>query len=261
VREGKKLHKPYRPFDPYFLDKASFIIVGTEQGKQEVIEAFGAYPGKVRVIPFATPTLPGRTESEPDARRPPYLFYPARFWPHKNQIVLVYALKFLRDRWGIVPHCVLSGIDNGNLSYVMRTAEKLGVREQIEYLGNVSLQQLAELYRNAIALVYCSALGPDNFPPLEAMSVGCPVVAADVPGAREQYGDAAIFFSPTNEIQLAECIKTLLDNADLRKGLIERGLHRAARWTPVDYGNSVLKVLDEFAALARMWEHCEFVCA
>jgi glycosyltransferase involved in cell wall biosynthesis len=137
----------------------------------------------------------------------------------------------------------------------------LGVREQIEYLGNVPMQQLAELYRNATALVYCSAVGPDNLPPLEAMSVGCPVITADIPGAREQYGDAAIYFSPTNEIQLAECIKTLLDNAELRKSLIEKGLQRAARWTSVDYVNSVLKILDEFAPVARMWEHCEFVCA
>lgn len=219
VSDGKKLHERFTDFDrpARFLNRASFIIVGTERGKQELIEAFGAYPGKVRVIPFPTPALPGREECGPTAERPPYVFYPGRFWPHKNQVVLVHALKLLRDRWGIVLHCVFSGIDNGNLSYVMRTAEQLGVREQIEYLGNVPLKQLAELYRNAMALVFCSALGPDNFPPLEAMSVGCPVITTDIPGAREAYGDAAIFFSPTNENHLAECIKALLDDSTFGK--------------------------------------------
>jgi len=250
----------YKWYDRYapLLERASYVIVGTEQGKQEVVEIFGVYPGKIRVIPFPTPTLPDRAQGGPDSIRPPYVFYPARFWPHKNHAVLVHALKSLRDRWGIVLHCVFSGIDDGNLGYVMRIAENLGVRAQIEYLGNVSLEQLADLYRNATALVYCSAVGPDNFPPLEAMSVGCPVITADVAGAREQYGDAAMFFDRTNEAQLAECIKRLLDDAELRKTLIRKGLQRAARWTPLDYANSVLKVLDEFALIARTWERCDF---
>ena len=241
-----------------FLDRASYVIVGSEQGKQEVVEIFGAYSGKIRVIPFPTPTLPDRAQGGPGSVRPPYVFYPARFWPHKNHAVLVHALKSLHDRWGIVLHCVLSGINDGNLGYVMRMAENLGVGEQIEYVGNVSLEQLADLYRNATALVYCSAVGPDNFPPLEAMSVGCPVITADVAGAREQYGEAAMFFERTNEAQLAECIKRLLDDAELRKTLVAKGLQRAAQWTPLDYANSVLKILDEFALIARAWEHCDF---
>src|SRR5207244_1792711 len=109
--------------------------------------------------PFPTPTLPGRMQRGSATARPAYVFYPGRFKPHKNQIVLVHALKSLRDQWGIVLHCIFSGIDDGNLGYVLRTAEDLGVREQIEYVGNVSLEQLADLYRNATGLVYCSAVG------------------------------------------------------------------------------------------------------
>ena len=48
------------------------------------------------------------------------------------------------------------------------------------------------------------------------MSVGCPAITAEVPGAREQYGDAALFFDPMDEKQLAERIKELLDDHDLR---------------------------------------------
>jgi glycosyltransferase involved in cell wall biosynthesis len=253
VRDAYKWHDRNNPL----LDRASYVIVGTEQGKREVAEIFNVYPGKIRVIPFPTPTLRNRAQ-DLTSGRPAYVFYPARFWPHKNHIVLVYALKCLRERWNIALHCVLSGIDDGNLGYILRTAAMLGVRDQIEYLGNVTLEELAGLYRNATALVYCSAVGPDNFPPLEAMSVGCPVITADVPGAREQYGDAAMFFDRTNEVQLAECIKRLLDDPELRKALIQKGFKRAGQWTPLDYAKSVVKILDEFALLARSWERCDF---
>lgn len=238
------------------LERASYVIVGNEQAKKEVTELYSVYSGKVRIVPMPTPTLPPPQCGRNSVRRP-YVFYPGRFQPHKNQIVLVYALKSLRDRWGIVLNCVFSGLDDGNLSYVMRAAESLGVREQIEYVGNVSLEELADLYRNAMALVYCSMVGPDNFPPLEAMSVGCPVITAEFPGAREQYCDAAMFFDPTNEAQLAECIKRLLDDAGLRKTLIGNGLQRAAQWTASDYAKAMVKIFDDFALVARAWERCD----
>jgi glycosyltransferase involved in cell wall biosynthesis len=259
ARDKQKLHDLYQPYERYFapLTRASYVVVGTEKGKKDLVDLFGVYPDKIRVIPLPTPTLPKHEHGQAGSDRPPYVFFPGRFWPHKNHIVLVHALKLLRDRWGITLHCVFSGIDNGNLGYVMRTAEELGVRGQIEYLGNVSVGELSDLYRNAVALVYLSVAGPDNLPPLEAMSVGCPVISAEYPGAREQLGDAAMFFEPTNEAQLAECIKQLLGDAELRKTLIEKGLQRAASWTPLDYAKAVLKIIDEFALLARNWEHCD----
>lgn len=240
------------------LRSASYVVVGTEQGKRETVEMLGVYSGKIRVIPFPTPQLPdgGEAGFGPDAG--PYIFYPARFWPHKNHVVLVHALALLRERWGVEVRCIFSGINNGNLDYVLRIAESLGVRRQIEYLGNVPAAQLAALYRDAAALVYCSAVGPDNFPPLEAMSVGCPVIAADVPGAREQYGDAALLFERTNEEVLAHCIWRLLNERGLRETLVERGAKRAASWTRTDYARGMIAVLDEFSRVARMWDGAAF---
>jgi glycosyltransferase involved in cell wall biosynthesis len=248
----------YRFFDQItpMLHTASYVIVGTEQGRREVVDIFGVYEDKVRVIPFPTPQLspdPGE-----NSQAEPYLFYPARFWPHKNHIVLVRALKLLRDERQLKIRCVLSGIDNGNLGYVLREAERLGVRDQIEYLGNVPVGKLAQLYRDAMALVYCSAVGPDNFPPLEAMSLGCPVIAAEVSAAREQYGDAVLPFDPMSEEQLAQRIGQLLDDASLRATLVERGAARAARWRPNDYAHAMVGVLEEFARLARTWEGAGF---
>ena len=239
------------------LRRAAYVIVGTEQGKSEAEQVFRVAEPKLCVIPFPTPILPAPAPG-PAVPRPRYVYYPGRFKPHKNQIVLIYALAELREKWGIDLHCVLSGIDDGNLGYVLRTAEKLCVRDQVEYVGNVSTAEMSQLYRDALALTYTSAMGPDNFPPLEAMAVGCPVIAADVPGASEQMGDAALLFERTSEAELALCIKRLIEEEGLRESLIEKGHRRAAAWTPVDYARSVIKILDEFALVARMWERGDF---
>jgi glycosyltransferase involved in cell wall biosynthesis len=42
-----------------------------------------------------------------------------------------------------------------------------------------------------------SYFGSTNLPPLEAVSLGCPVIYSDLPEFREQMGDAAIRFGQT----------------------------------------------------------------
>ncbi len=246
---------------PASLARASYVLVGTEEGKHQLVTMYQVHASKIRVIPFPTPALPERIPVQQadtrSVRGMSYIFYPARFWPHKNHVVILHALKILADRWGIRLRCVFSGVDEGNLAYVLRVARELDVHGQVEYLGSVSEAELATLYRRAFALVYASAVGPDNLPPLEAMALGCPVITADVPGAREQYSDAALFFAPTNEEQLALRLKDLFDNSALRQNLIDRGARRAASWTSEDYVKSVMGILEEFALTARAWERCD----
>jgi glycosyltransferase involved in cell wall biosynthesis len=247
----------------YSLARASYVIVGTEEGKRQVVSMFGVHEGKVRVIPFPTPVLSVSRQCSQQVseaiHHSPYLFYPARFWPHKNHVVILAALKVLRDQRNIRLRCILSGADEGNLRYVLQYAEKLGVGDQVKYLGVVSDEDLASLYSGALALVYASAVGPDNLPPLEAMSLDCPVITARVPGAREQYGDAALYFDPMSEHELADCINQLLDNKSVREKLMRNGRARAASWTVQDYANAVVSVFDEFASIARAWERCDSV--
>lgn len=245
------------------LARASYVIVGTEEGKRQVVRIFGTYEEKIRVIPFPTPDVRAPSGAGDEGTRlregRPYIFYPARFWPHKNHVVILEALKILREKWNIELDCVFSGTDEGNLDYVMRFADRLGVRDRIEHVGLVSDERLGDIYRQAFALTYASAVGPDNLPPLEAMAVGCPVITADVPGVREQCGNAVLYFRPTNELELAERIRELYVTSGLRADLIDRGRARAASWTPENYARAVLDILDEFAATARAWERCDSV--
>ena len=241
----------------YSLARASYVIVGTEEGKRQVESIYGVYHGKVRVIPFPTPELAANEEYSGDGRqiaRGPYIFYPARLWPHKNHVVAIAAMKILKSKWNLIVHCVFSGADEGNLGHVLRYAEALGVKDQVEYVGVVPEKDLVALYKGALALVYASAVGPDNLPPLEAMSLGCPVITAEVPGTREQCGDAALYFLPTSDQQLADRIKEVLENSTVRNRLIDHGRARAASWRVEDYAHEMIVLFDEFALIARAWE-------
>lgn len=96
--------------------------------------------------------------------------------------------------------------------------------------------------------------GPDNLPPLEAMSVGCPVIASNVSGASEQLGNAALIVDHKNPNAIASAIKLLLDDPVLRNSLIERGLVRANQWEVEDYVKELFKLIDDFKTVRCCWD-------
>ncbi len=93
----------------------------------------------------------------------------------------------------------------------------------------------------------------DNLPPLEAFALGCPVVAANISGAKKQLGDAALLVNPRGSEDIARAIKSLHDDQALHQTLIQRGLERASKWTGQDYVKGVLAILDGFEPIGRCW--------
>jgi glycosyltransferase involved in cell wall biosynthesis len=169
------------------LPRASLIITGTQAGKDEIVHYYRVNPGNVLVIPFPVPAA-ALTSQPPDpaAIKKKYqinggfLLYPAQFWPHKNHVNLVRALRALRDQGHLDLSLVLTGSDKGNLAHVMAEAAKLDLSGHVLAPGFVSREDLNDLCRASAALVFPSFFGPDNLPPLEAFALGVPVVAANV---------------------------------------------------------------------------------
>ena len=131
-------------------------------------------------------------------------------------------------------------------------ASQLQPSINVSFLGFVPLEDLVALYRGAFALSYVTFFGPENLPTLEAFALGCPVIASDVSGAREQLGDAALFVDPRNPSEIAAAIKSLQDD-DLRRSLIDKGRARAERWTAKDFVRGVFNAFDEFEPVRRCW--------
>jgi glycosyltransferase involved in cell wall biosynthesis len=241
------------------LQRASLVIAGTERGSEEIQRFYGVAPERIRILPHPTPGFALGAAAEPTRPRPsvapgdPYLFYPAQFWPHKNHVNLLEALRLLRTRDGFPVSLVLSGSDKGNGEYVQRVARDLGVADFVKNLGFVSRDDLVGLYQHAFALTYVTYFGPENLPTLEAFALGCPVVASDVPGAREQLGNAALLVDPSKPEEIARAVRQLRDDPALRASLVDRGRARARRFTGRDFVSGVLAWLDEFEPIRRNW--------
>jgi len=105
------------------------------------------------------------------------------------------------------------------------------VVEAARLLGRVPDAGLRALYENALCLLFPSRYEGFGLPPLEAMSCGCPVIAAHAGAVPEVCGDAALWFDPDAPTSLAQALERLLDEPGLRDGLVAAGRARAARFT------------------------------
>jgi glycosyltransferase involved in cell wall biosynthesis len=242
------------------LPPAAMVITGTETGKKELLHYYRLNPANIAVIPFPAPS--GIVKEQPANEKEikekygitgSFLLYPAQFWPHKNHVNLLRALSLLRSQHGLDFALVLSGSDKGNQGHVMQTAADLGLAGRVHILGFIPRADLNALYRSAMALVFPSFFGPDNFPPLEAFALGCPVMAANVPGASEQIGEAALLFDPCVPADMAAKIALLHRRPRLRAQLIRKGSDIAKRRTPRAYIAALCSHLDRFEAIRRCW--------
>jgi glycosyltransferase involved in cell wall biosynthesis len=243
------------------IRRAALIVSGTAAGRSE-IETFYQVPSdRVILCPHPTPRFALGFEEKKTSTIlerlgvvRDYVFYPAQFWPHKNHIALLEALKILQQR-NIDLQLVLSGSDRGkNQDYVRAAASDLGVADSVVFAGFVNRDELVDLYRGAVAMAYVSFFGPENLPPLEAFALGCPVIAAQVPGAEEQLGSAARLVHPVDYEQLASEIETLLTDQAERRSMIAKGKERARQTTTENFVNRLLAALEPFERVRRTWK-------
>lgn len=180
--------------------RADAIITISEFTKGRIVHHLGISPDKVHVSHLGVASDTFRPNY---GARENFLFYPARAWPHKNHARLFEAFAILRASRPKL-RLVLTG---GDLA-------KLGeLPPGVEWAGHVSVDELADLYRRAAAVVFPSLYEGFGLPPLEAMASGCPVASSDAGALPEICGDAAVLFDPTDAVAIAHAVEETLERA------------------------------------------------
>lgn len=99
------------------------------------------------------------------------------------------------------------------------------------HAGRTGDAELRALYEHALALIFPSYYEGFGLPPLEAMALGCPVVASDAAALPEVCGDAALLAPPGDTEALAGHLRRLADDPRLRAEQRKRGRARASRFS------------------------------
>ena len=106
-----------------------------------------------------------------------------------------------------------------------------GTDRRVVRTGPVSDQELSALYQSATVLLFPSLAEGFGLPVAEAMVHGLPVITSTGTATEEVAGDAALLVDPLDDNDIANALKLLVDDADLRADLAERGRRRSTRFT------------------------------
>ena len=245
---------------------AENILVDSEVGKEDVLNFYGDYisPDQVRPLPFLPFYRPdGKEITEVGKRQVQakyslpdnFLFYPAQFWLHKNHSRLIHAVHILRSVHKVDTPLVLAGSNSGGLegrdvvfNNAMLLAEQLGIKDLVRYIGYVPDNDMPFLYSMAKALTMPTFFGPTNIPFLEAWAFGCPVLASNIRGIREQVETAGLMVDPENAHEMAEGILKLWTDNGLVRTLVAAGYEKISSYTSDDFAQRLYKIIEDVRA-------------
>lgn len=156
--------------------------------------------------------------------------------PHKNLAGLKNAIKLLDSDIKIV-------FAGGEYQKVFRKETICNTPQNSISLGYITDNELKTLYLNALGYIFPSYYEGFGLPVLEAMQCGCPVLCARTAALPEIAGNAALFFDPTNEKEIAESIDQIFSNRQLRNDVIQKGYQRAREFNWQTTAHNTLEVL------------------
>jgi O-antigen biosynthesis alpha-1,2-mannosyltransferase len=173
----------------------------------------------------------------------PYLLYVGSRKPHKNLPRLLEAYSRSGVRRDV--RLVLSGNPDEQIS---KEIKRFGLTGDVMFVDLSADCNLPDVYRGAIALVFPSLYEGFGLPPLEAMACGTPVLTSNVCAIPEVVVDAGILVDPINVDAIADGIRRLVLDSDLRAELRLKGILRAKEFSWVKTADRIRETLHMAAA-------------
>ena len=228
--------------------RLDMIINVSEASKEECQRIFHVPDSKTRVVLNGVDTdsfikLPG-VRKEPNS----LVMVGSTEDRKKGVLYLIQALKILKDE-GVNAKLTIVDRKPPGLLYAPSLVKEYGLEDQVTYTGRLSTDELVRAYCAAEVCVIPSIYEGFGFPAAEAMSCETALVTSRAGALPEVTGDppeGALLVPPENPRALADAIKKVLQNEQLRRDLGKAGRKRILeRFTWAESTRQVVEVYKE----------------
>ena len=231
---------------------AARVIADSQATKDDLVRRYRTSPDKISVV------YPGRDESLRRVNDPAaieavkrrygipgdYLLYLGTLQPRKNITRLVQAFKSQISLKSANLQLVVAGGKGWLYNDIYAKVKQLELEGQVLFPGRVAEEDKAALISGAVALLLPSLYEGFGLPVVEAMQCGTPVICSNTSSQPEVAGEAALLVDPTNIGELAQAMWRLLDDANLRQTLVERGYTQAQKFSWAACAANALSVIE-----------------
>lgn len=219
----------YRRVIRRVVRKSEMLITPSNWVKYDVAQFANIPPSKITVTYEAADKILDNPQPIDDLSDQKFIMYVGRPQPHKNLRRLVRAfseVQLTRPKLKLA----LVGKKDANFELLKKYVHHRDI-SGVVFTDFVSEGQLRWLYENAQAYVFPSLSEGFGLPGLEALAHDLPLVASRATCLPEIYKDAAIYFDPLSTSDMAEKIKTVLEDKELIAKLRQKGPKLAAQYS------------------------------
>lgn len=215
----------YRVVINHAIGSAKKIIAVSEFTKKDIVKEMHIDPERIEVIYESADDfkVKGNVKNEYDN----YFLYVGNIYPHKNSDLLVKAFLSLKEK--DIKLIFVGKTDHFYKKMKDKYSEEIKSK-RIVFLDKVSDEDLANLYKNSIALVRPSLMEGFSLPPIESLQLFSPVLVSDIPVHHEILGDSAVYFDPSSEMDLVSKLEFMLNLTTQEKDkLVKKGKERISK--------------------------------
>lgn len=217
-------------------NRSPFVITPTHYAKKQ-IGFFIQIPADKLVVILEGPKMLGKANNDNTALQSfsltpgNYLLHVGSMFKRKNIPALIYAFGKLKSQGYNNLKLVLAGPTPQNkhendYKLILDAIENTNLKDEIIITGYLPDEALGLLYKNALLYVFPSINEGFGIPVLEAFEHDLPVLVSNNTCLPEVGGDAVLQFDPFDTNDMFIKIKTVLDNAELRKEMVKKGRER-----------------------------------
>jgi glycosyltransferase involved in cell wall biosynthesis len=235
--------------------RADAILTVSEASKRDILRFFDVKPEKVVVVHNAIDERFWMPPADEDVARVReryqlehgFVLYAGNIKPHKNLVRLIEAFDQIRKGGFEEMKLLIIGDEMSKMPQLRRAVHQHHLHKHVRFLGYVSDETLAILYRLAEVFVFPSIYEGFGLPPLEAMASGTPVVTSNVSSLPEVTGDAAVLVNPHDTSSIVAGMRRVLSDPAFANQLRLKGPVRAREFS---WERSVAKTHDLYRRVA-----------
>ena len=229
------------------VEQADLIIAISEQTKQDIIKFLKVPDEKIRVVYQGCHHVfkENQTEEFLNSIKKKYNL-PERFIlnvgtieERKNLLNIVKAIQ------GTEVPLVVIGKKTKYFNKVKKYAVKNKFEKQVQFLENISMEELAAVYKLADIFVYPSFFEGFGIPVIESLFSGTPVITSNVSCLPEAGGENSVYIDPQNFEDIKAKILFLWNNESERKRRVKKSLEFVQKFSDTEIAENLLSVYQE----------------
>ncbi|PKP41360.1 MAG: hypothetical protein CVT93_08510 [Bacteroidetes bacterium HGW-Bacteroidetes-10] len=231
-KEEKAFFENYRKNQTRSLIKSNSVIFLSDYSQKTVSEVVKNIKDSIVISHGLDPVFLQHYKRSYEIGNKVKLLYVSPIYIYKHQIEVIKAVKILKETIGVDVQLNLIGEGNPETHALVKALIKSeNLSDSVYLFGHMEYEKLMKEYNSADIFIFASSCETFGITILEAMGSRLPIVCSNRTGLSEILKDSGIYFDPEIPDSIADALKKIILDRNLRETLGERAYQYAVHYS------------------------------